>query len=161
METRWLIGNGAPSLEAQILFRRALEKAGQGRFDEAVCGLRQAIMIAPRFIRAYEELGHCLEGIGRYPEALNTYVKILELDPLHRQAGQKQQAIMHMIHKSHGPGEAASTGQAGTTSEEKERSTGTSLFALCARIAEEQEGKSILWDNSAPARDSFGMVGSR
>jgi tetratricopeptide (TPR) repeat protein len=100
MEMTWLNAHGAPTLEAQALFRRALEMAGLGRYEEAVDGLRQAVMIAPRFTRAYEELGNCLERLGRYPEALNAYTKVLEIDLLHQEAGRKLQVMVDIARSS-------------------------------------------------------------
>ena len=76
-------GNGtrAPSLEAQVLYRQALEMAGTGRYDEAVHVFQNVVTIAPRFTRALMELGKCLDVLGRYPEARAAYTRVLEIDP--------------------------------------------------------------------------------
>jgi tetratricopeptide (TPR) repeat protein len=76
-------GNGSPSIEAQIMYRRGVEMEGRGRFDAALDLLKKAIIIAPRFTKAFDEMGNCLDSLGRYPEALAAYNRILEIDPSH------------------------------------------------------------------------------
>jgi tetratricopeptide (TPR) repeat protein len=71
----------APPLEAQVLYRQALEMAGLGRYDEAVQVFRDVVTIAPRFTRALMEMGNCLAALGRYPEARAAYSRVLEIDP--------------------------------------------------------------------------------
>jgi tetratricopeptide (TPR) repeat protein len=88
---------GAPSLEAQVLYRRALEMAGQGRHEAALNVLRQVVMIAPRFTKALQEMGNTLDALGRYPEALTVYSRLLEIDPLNEGASIKKEIISKKI----------------------------------------------------------------
>jgi tetratricopeptide (TPR) repeat protein len=60
--------NGIP-LEAQYRFRQGLEMMTLQNHETAVKYFRQAIFIAPGFCKAYDELGTCLEKMGRSGEA--------------------------------------------------------------------------------------------
>jgi tetratricopeptide (TPR) repeat protein len=71
--------NGIP-LEAQYLYQRGRELSGRKKPDAAVKYLRQAIIIAPRFTRAYRELGTCLTGLGRKEDAADCYRKLLWIE---------------------------------------------------------------------------------
>jgi tetratricopeptide (TPR) repeat protein len=62
-------------LEAQYLFRRGREMIAQQRADIALVYLRQAVFIAPDFLKAYQELGNCLAWLGRPEEAAAYYWK--------------------------------------------------------------------------------------
>jgi tetratricopeptide (TPR) repeat protein len=88
-------GNGtrAPSLEAQVLYRQALEMAGTGRYDEAVHVFQNVVTIAPRFTRALMELGKCLDALGRYPEARAAYDRVLEIDPQIEEASARRDSV--------------------------------------------------------------------
>jgi tetratricopeptide (TPR) repeat protein len=97
-------GNGAPILEAQMLYRQALEMIGKGRYDAAVGTLKKVVMIAPRFARAFNEMGNCFDILGRYPEALEAFKKVLEIDPLYEGVSLKRDAISRKIVSSY-PGQ--------------------------------------------------------
>jgi tetratricopeptide (TPR) repeat protein len=56
-------------LEAQYRFRQGLEMLNRQDNETAVKYFRQAILIAPGFCKAYDELGKCLEKMGRSGEA--------------------------------------------------------------------------------------------
>jgi tetratricopeptide (TPR) repeat protein len=68
-------------LEAQYLYRRGLELANQGRDDEALRFLRQAVFLSPGFVKACLEIGDCLARLGRHGEACEYYARVLRLDP--------------------------------------------------------------------------------
>lgn len=68
-------------LEAQYLYRRGLEMIDQQKEDNAVIYLRQAVLIAPGFSKAYRELGNCLVRLGRPEEAGRYYWKAVKIDP--------------------------------------------------------------------------------
>lgn len=70
-------------LEAQYLYRRALEMIDQQKEDIALVYLRQAVFIAPGFSKAYRELGNCLARLGRLEEASAYRVKASRIDPIH------------------------------------------------------------------------------
>jgi tetratricopeptide (TPR) repeat protein len=92
---------GAPSLEAQVLYRKALEMARQGRHAAALNVLRQVVMIAPRFTKALQEMGNTLNALGRYPEALTVYSRLLEIDPLNEGASTQKEIISKKIDNFH------------------------------------------------------------
>ena len=89
--------NGAPSLEAQVLYRRALEMARLGRHEAALNDLRQVVVIAPRFTKALQEMGNTLDALGRYPEALTVYSRLLEIDPLNEEVSTQRDMISKKI----------------------------------------------------------------
>lgn len=93
-------GTKVPSLEAQVLYRRALEMAGQGRYEAALNDLQKVVLIAPRFTKALMEMGNCLNALGRYPEALAAYTQVLEIDPLVEGASVRRDMISKKIGNS-------------------------------------------------------------
>jgi tetratricopeptide (TPR) repeat protein len=95
-----LNGNGPLSLEAQMLYRQALEMVNQGRYDAALSTLKKVVMIAPRFTRAFDEMGNCLNRLGRYPEALATYNKVLAIEPTYEGVLLKRDIILKRIGSS-------------------------------------------------------------
>jgi tetratricopeptide (TPR) repeat protein len=60
--------------------------SGTGDHESAIKYLSEAVTIAPQFTSAICEMGHCYERIGRYPEALSTFDKVLRIDPSHAEA---------------------------------------------------------------------------
>jgi len=67
-------------LEAQYLYRRGVELSGCEKPEAAVKCLRQAIIIAPGFSRAYRELGACLSRLGRQEDATYCNQKLLRIE---------------------------------------------------------------------------------
>lgn len=74
-------GQDMISLEAQCLYRKGKELSSRGRHDAALKCLRQAVMIAPRFGQAITEIGHCLNRLGRYGEAVDYYDRAHRITP--------------------------------------------------------------------------------
>ena len=97
-------GNGAPSLEAQMLYRQGVEMACKGRYDAAVSILAKAVMIAPCFARAYNEMGNCLDRMGRYPEAREAFKKVFEINPEYEGISLKMDALARKIESSRSGG---------------------------------------------------------
>jgi tetratricopeptide (TPR) repeat protein len=71
--------HGIP-LEAQYLYRRGVELSGCEKPEAAVKCLRQAIIIAPGFSRAYRQLGDCLSRLGRQEDAAYYYQKLSRIE---------------------------------------------------------------------------------
>jgi tetratricopeptide (TPR) repeat protein len=53
-------------------------------WDWSACDgdLRRAVELAPRSVDALTHYGHCLQALGRYNEAVRTYERAFETDPL-------------------------------------------------------------------------------
>lgn len=84
-------------LEAQYLYRQALDIRNDGKKEEALKYLKMAISIAPHYCNAYNAMGNCLDEMGRYEEAIKKYEKVLELNPQHTEARFKREMIQKKI----------------------------------------------------------------
>ena len=83
------------SVQHLSLLGRALAK--QGRFDEAVAEVNQAIALAPDLPLLYEDLGSVRARQGRFGDAIPLFEKAIRLDPrtpsAHRKLGQALAAV--------------------------------------------------------------------
>jgi tetratricopeptide (TPR) repeat protein len=91
-------GNQIP-VEAQYLYRKAVECAEKGKHEIALNYLRQVVMIAPRFSKAFNEMGNCLSRMGREREALAKYEKALVIDPGLTEACQGRNSILDKLNE--------------------------------------------------------------
>jgi tetratricopeptide (TPR) repeat protein len=91
-----LNNNGIP-LEAQYLYRHALDLSIEGKKEFSLKYLSMAVCIAPRFCNAYNAMGNCLDELGRFGEAVKKYEKVLEINPLHAEAKLKRALVMKKI----------------------------------------------------------------
>jgi len=82
------------SIEAQYIYRKAVEYAQQGNHVTALNYLRQAVTIAPRFSKAFNELGNCLCAMGREREAVGKYEKAIEIDPGFSEARNNRDSLL-------------------------------------------------------------------
>jgi len=82
------------SVEAQYIYRKAVELAQRGKYETALNYLRQAVTIAPRFSKAFNELGNCLCAMGRDREALAKYEKAIAIDPGFLEARNNRDSIL-------------------------------------------------------------------
>lgn len=64
------------SLEARILYRKGLDLSDEGKDEAAVRYLRQAIIIAPRFAKAYRALGISLARLGREEDSADCQYRL-------------------------------------------------------------------------------------
>jgi tetratricopeptide (TPR) repeat protein len=64
----WLYARGIP-IEAQFLYRKAVELEKQGNDESALKYLMQAAFLAPKYGKAFFEMVNCLARLGRYREA--------------------------------------------------------------------------------------------
>ena len=62
----WLYAKAIP-IEAQYLYRKAMELSQQGQTGMALNYYKQAVVIAPRYSQAYYEMGNCLARLGHVP----------------------------------------------------------------------------------------------
>jgi len=85
--------NGIP-LEAQYLYRHALDLSTEGKKESALKYLCMAVCIAPRFCNAYNAMGNCLDELGRFGAAVKKYEKVLEINPFHAEARLKRALVL-------------------------------------------------------------------
>jgi tetratricopeptide (TPR) repeat protein len=76
----WLYSRGVP-IEAQYLYRKAFELAGNGNDTDAIRYYRQALVIAPAYTKARYEMGNSYARLGMIPEALSLYNQAIRNDP--------------------------------------------------------------------------------
>jgi tetratricopeptide (TPR) repeat protein len=76
----WIYAKGIP-IEAQYLYRKALDYSQRGRDDEALKYLRQTVIIAPGYAKAFFEMGNCCARLGRFDEAREKYERATHIDP--------------------------------------------------------------------------------
>ena len=89
-------GNMVP-VEAQYLYRKAVEFSNKGKYDTALNYLRQVVMIAPHFSKAFNEMGNCLCHMGREREALAKYEKALTIDPGFEEALLSRNSVLDQL----------------------------------------------------------------
>ncbi len=84
-------------LEAISLYRKSLEMSGKGNYESALKYLSNAVMIAPQFATAICEMGHCYEKLGRFPEAVSKFDKVIRMHPTHGEAEVNKNRVMEKI----------------------------------------------------------------
>jgi tetratricopeptide (TPR) repeat protein len=72
--------------EAIILYRKALEPSSKGDNESSLKYLSNSVTLAPNFTIALCEMGHCYEKLGRFPEAVSKFDKVLEINSSHIEA---------------------------------------------------------------------------
>ena len=73
-------------MEAITLYRKSLEMSGRGNYESALKYISNAVIIAPQFATAICEMGHCYEKLGRFPEAVSKFDKVIRMHPTHVEA---------------------------------------------------------------------------
>jgi len=86
-------------LEAITLYRRALEMSGRGDHESALKYLSNAVTLAPQFASAICEMGHCYEKLGRFPEAVSKFDKVLRIHPTHGEAEINRNRVLEKIRR--------------------------------------------------------------
>ena len=84
-------------LDAIMLYRRAIEYSKRKNHELALKHLNNAVIIAPQFTTALCEMGSCYEKIGRFPEALLKFDKVLQIDPSHIEAKKNKNRILEKM----------------------------------------------------------------
>jgi tetratricopeptide (TPR) repeat protein len=84
-------------LEAITLYRGALEMSGKGNHESALKNLSTAVVLAPKFALAYCEMGRCYEKLGRYPEAVSKFDKVLQIYPSHIEAEMNRNRVLEKM----------------------------------------------------------------
>jgi tetratricopeptide (TPR) repeat protein len=109
----WLYTKAIP-IEAQYLYRKAMELSLRGQIDIALSYFKQAVFIAPRYSQAYYQMGNCFARLGRYTEALEKYHRAIEIDPASPEPREKMdQLISHQEagERDNRPGSGGTAGQ--------------------------------------------------
>jgi tetratricopeptide (TPR) repeat protein len=88
----WLYAKAIP-IEAQYLYRKAMEMSLQGQTGMALNYFKQAVVIAPRYSKAYYEMGNCLARLGLYAEAMEKYQRAIHIDPASPEPREKMEEL--------------------------------------------------------------------
>lgn len=70
------------SKKAAMLNEKSLKSLTDGKIDEAIAFLEEAIQLDPTLDLAYGNLGICFAQLRKYDEALDSYKKALDIDPI-------------------------------------------------------------------------------
>jgi tetratricopeptide (TPR) repeat protein len=95
IDMEWLYAKAIP-IEAQYLYRKAMELSIQGQTGMALNYYKQAVVIAPRYSQAYYQMGNCLALLGLYPEAIEKYQRAIHIDPLSPEPREKMDQILSL-----------------------------------------------------------------
>jgi tetratricopeptide (TPR) repeat protein len=68
-------------IEAQYLYKKAIEMYSLGKIDSALKYLRQTLVIAPCYSKALLTMGTCLDKLGLHDEATARYEQAILIDP--------------------------------------------------------------------------------
>lgn len=77
---KWVYMKGI-SIEAQYLYRKALDLSKLERYGEALKYFRQAVVIAPGYSKAFYEMANCQAYLGKYEDAIRLYNCAIDIDP--------------------------------------------------------------------------------
>jgi tetratricopeptide (TPR) repeat protein len=80
MGWQYIYAKGVP-IEAQYLYRKAMEMFSLGKTECALKYLKQTMVIAPRYSKALFEMGNCLTKLGQHEEARVRYEQAVRIDP--------------------------------------------------------------------------------
>lgn len=85
----YIYTKGVP-IEAQYLFKKAMDLYAMGKTETALKYLRQTTVIAPRYSKALFEMGNCLAKLGQQEEATARYAQAIQIDPALQELINKQ-----------------------------------------------------------------------
>jgi tetratricopeptide (TPR) repeat protein len=80
MTWQYSYSKGVP-IEAQFLYKKAMEMNSKGNTESALRYLKQTMVIAPCYSKALFEMGNCLTRLGQHDEARIRYEQAVEIDP--------------------------------------------------------------------------------
>lgn len=86
--------------ESDYLFRLASERYLDGKYEEAMGYLRDAVQITPGFSSAFCLMGHCSEKQGMDEEAIELYTRAIEADPYHAEAWYHKGEVLTRLGRS-------------------------------------------------------------
>ncbi len=68
-------------IEAQYLYKKAMDLYSRGNTESALKYLRQTMVIAPCYSKALFDMGNCLAKLGLHDEAAMRYEQAVGIDP--------------------------------------------------------------------------------
>jgi tetratricopeptide (TPR) repeat protein len=68
-------------IEAQYLYKKAMDLYSIGKTESALKYLRQTLVIAPRYSKALFDMGNCLMKLGLHDEAATRFEQAVQIDP--------------------------------------------------------------------------------
>jgi tetratricopeptide (TPR) repeat protein len=68
-------------IEAQYLYKKAMDLYSRGNTESALKYLRQTMVIAPHYSKALFDMGNCLAKLGLHDEAAIRYEQAVRIDP--------------------------------------------------------------------------------
>jgi len=80
MGWQYTYAKGIP-IEAQFLYKKAMEMYSKGNTESALRYLKQTMVIAPGYSKALFEMGNCLTRLGQHEEARVRYEQAVGIDP--------------------------------------------------------------------------------
>jgi tetratricopeptide (TPR) repeat protein len=80
MRWTYTYAKGIP-IEAQYLYKKAMDLYNIGKTESALKYLRQTMVIAPRYSKALFDMGNCLTKLGLHDEAAIRYEQAVQIDP--------------------------------------------------------------------------------
>jgi tetratricopeptide (TPR) repeat protein len=81
-------------LDAIYQYRKAMEQSNKGKHELSLKYLSNAITLAPQFTLALSEMGLCYERLGRYPEAVSKFDKVLKINQSNLEAEMNRKRIL-------------------------------------------------------------------
>jgi tetratricopeptide (TPR) repeat protein len=93
IDMEWLYSKAIP-IEAQYLYRKAMELSHKGQSGMALNYYKQAVVIAPRYSQAYYEMGNCLARLGLFTEAIEKYQRAIHIDPASPEPREKMDQLL-------------------------------------------------------------------
>jgi tetratricopeptide (TPR) repeat protein len=92
MGGQYIYAKGIP-IEAQYLYRKAMDMFRLGKTESALKYLKQTMVIAPCYSKALFEMGNCLTKLGQHEEARVRYEQAVRIEP----------ALQELLDKKDGP----------------------------------------------------------
>jgi tetratricopeptide (TPR) repeat protein len=89
MGWNYTYAKGIP-IEAQYLYKKAMDLYNLGETETALKYLRQTTVIAPRYSKALFEMGNCLAKLGQQEEASARYEQAIQIDPALKETLEKR-----------------------------------------------------------------------
>ena len=80
MGWKYIYAKGVP-IEAQYLYKKAMDMFRLGKTESALKYLKQTLVIAPCYSKALFKMGTCLEKLGRHDEAAARYEQAIRIEP--------------------------------------------------------------------------------